>query len=95
MILVVVTARVLPEKAKEYEALLSDLLPKMKAEEPGTLVYDVGRSRDEPDIYRHIELYRDQDAVDKHRASKRVEAMKPAIYACIDGDFDVKIHDTF
>lgn len=95
MILVVVTVRVLPERTETFEGLLRDLLPKMRSSEPGTLVHEAGRSREEPNVYRYIELYKDPEAVEQHRAGMLLAAVKDDIYACIDGDFDVRMHDTF
>ena len=98
MIVVVITARVLPDKAQEYEDRLRALMPAMKEMEPGMLVYEVGRSRDEPYTYRHIELHRDEEAIDAHRANQLVNAEREAMFACIDGGYggyDVKMHDTF
>src|SRR5579862_4319468 len=98
MVVVVITARVLPGMAKEYEARLRELIPTMKGMEPGMLVYEVGRSRDEPNIYRHIELYRDDKAMDDHRANEFVNERRAAMFACVDGGYagyDVKFHDTF
>jgi quinol monooxygenase YgiN len=98
MVVVVITARILPAKAEEYERELRDLIPKMKAMEPGMFVYEVGRSREEPNIYRHIELYRDDKAMDEHRANEFVNARRAAMFACVDGGYagyDVKFHDTF
>ena len=94
MILVVATLRVLPHKVGEYEALVRDLLPQVKAAEPDALVYDVGRSRDDPLVYRVIEVYRDQAAMDLHLTNKVLDALKPAMLACLDGEIDIKIHDT-
>lgn len=98
MIVVVITARIIPQKVEEYEALLRDLLPEMRAMEPGMLVYEVGRSRDEPNTYRHIELYRDEEAIEAHRNNEFVNRRKLAMFACVDGGYEgyeVKWHDTF
>jgi len=98
VVVVVITARVLPEKTQEYQERLRELIPTMKAMEPGMLVYEVGRSRNEPNVFRHIELYRDDKAMDEHRANEFVNERRAAMFACIEGGYagyDVKFHDTF
>ncbi len=66
MIGVVATLRVQPDKAQAFEAGFADLAAKVKANEPGNLLYQLAKSRKEPGVYKVMELYRDQEALTAH-----------------------------
>jgi len=92
MIIVVARVTLHPGKAEKYEATCRALFPQVRAAEPGVVFYNAGRSRDEPDTYRVIEVYRDQPAMDEHIQSKFVSASMPALQDCI-ATLDIKLHD--
>lgn len=66
MIGVIATLKVQAGKAAEFEAAFRDLSAQVKANEPGCLSYQLTRSRAEPDTYKVLELYKDQEAVTHH-----------------------------
>ena len=66
MIGLIATLRVQAGKAAEFEAVFRDLSAQVKANEPGCLAYQLTKSRSEPDTYKVLELYQDQDAVTLH-----------------------------
>ena len=63
---IVVKFKTKPGKAAEFERLFKDLQVKVKANEPGVLVYDLTKASDEPDTYVAVEFYADQAAFDRH-----------------------------
>ena len=48
-------------------------------EEPGTLLYALHRSRDDPDLFWVCETYADDDAFAAHRNSEALAAATPAL----------------
>jgi len=43
--------------------------------EPGVIQFDIGRSRDEPNVFALWEVYRDRDAVDAHYRTEHFERL--------------------
>ncbi len=66
MIAVIATVRVKPGRGPELEADFRAWAEVVKAKEPGTLQYNLNRSREDPDLYYAIELYADDAAVQAH-----------------------------
>ena len=52
-------------KEKEFESMMKDLVPKVRAEE-GNLAYTMCRSKDNPRLFLFFEEYADQAAVQAH-----------------------------
>jgi len=67
------------------EALIAAFQPVLDlvAEEPGTLLYALHRSREDPDLFWVCELYADDDAFTAHRTSAALAAAGPALAECI------------
>ena len=93
MIIVVATVTLHPGKADKYEATCRALFPQVRAAEPGVVFYNAGKSRDEPDTYRVIEVYRDQAAMDEHIQSRFVSESMPYLQDCIAG-LEIGLHDS-
>jgi (4S)-4-hydroxy-5-phosphonooxypentane-2,3-dione isomerase len=51
--------------------------------EPGTLLYVLHRSKDDPDLFWVSELYADEDAFAVHRQSDALAAATPTLAAAI------------
>jgi quinol monooxygenase YgiN len=66
MIGVVATLKVQADKAAEFEAVFLDLAAQVKANEPGCLTYQLTKSRTEAGVYKVLELYADQGALEAH-----------------------------
>jgi len=66
MIGVVATLKVQDGKGSEFEAVFLELAAKVKANEPGNLAYQLTKSRAEPNTYKVLELYKNQDALTAH-----------------------------
>ncbi|MET1755261.1 antibiotic biosynthesis monooxygenase [Novosphingobium sp. RD2P27] len=92
MILVIATVRVVPRLHVEYEAALADIMPKVRAANPGILFYHAGRCREEENIYRIIEAYADRAAMDRHISSASLQTSLATLKPII-ADIEIKLHD--
>jgi quinol monooxygenase YgiN len=69
MITAIVTVRARAGKGPELEADFSRYAAWVKANEPGTILYSLNKSRTEPDTYHAVELYQDEAAMQTHLAN--------------------------
>ncbi len=69
MIGIVATLKVQEGKEGDFEAVFLELTAKVRANEPGNLLYQLTKSRTDATTYKVIELYEDQDAVTAHGGS--------------------------
>ena len=67
------------------EELIAAFRPvfELAGKEPGTLLYVLHRSRDDPDLFWVCELYSDDDAFAAHSRSDAMAAATPALAALI------------
>jgi len=79
MIGVVATLKVQPEKSGEFEKVFLDLAAKVKANEPGALVYQLTKSRTEAGVYKVLELYASTDALKHHGGTDYFKAAGAAM----------------
>ena len=82
---VAVTARVKAKegRAQELVAAFGALLEQVESE-PGTLLYAVNRSTDDPHLFWVDELYTDGDAFAAHSGSAAMAAAGPVLAELID-----------
>ena len=66
MIGVVAVLKVQVDKTADFEKVFLDLAAKVKANEPGCVVYQLTKSRTEAGVYKVLELYASQDALKHH-----------------------------
>lgn len=93
MLGIVATLRVQDGKGSEFEAIFAELAARVRADEPGNLLYQLTRSRTEPNTYKVLEMYRDQAAIDAHRASSHFREIGAKMGSCMAGRPDVEILD--
>jgi (4S)-4-hydroxy-5-phosphonooxypentane-2,3-dione isomerase len=79
-------------KAGQYVAAFAPLLEQAR-KEPGTLLYAVHRSKDDPRVFFTTEIYADEAAFAAHRASEVHAAAAPVFTELIAGS-DVIIGET-
>jgi (4S)-4-hydroxy-5-phosphonooxypentane-2,3-dione isomerase len=79
-------------KAGEYVAAFAPLL-EQAGEEPGTLLYAVHRSKDDPRVFWTTEVYADEDAFAAHTATG-VHAAAAPVFAELIASSDVIIGET-
>jgi quinol monooxygenase YgiN len=80
-------------KETEFERLQKELSELTHANEPGTLVYDVIKSRDQPRTYVVYARFKDEAAFQTHQVSPFHDRLVPPILACVEGDMDLKMLD--
>jgi quinol monooxygenase YgiN len=80
-------------KEAEFERLQKELSELTHANEPGTLVYDVIKSRDQPRTYVVYARFKDEAAFQAHQVSPFHDRLVPPIMACVEGDMDLKMLD--
>lgn len=93
MIGVIATLRVQDGKGAELERAFGELSKQVRANEPGNIAYQLCRSRTEPNTYKVLELYRDEDALKAHGASEHFKAAGPALGAVLAGRPEIEYLD--
>lgn len=86
MLTIIGQVTVRPDRVDDFERLFRDFAARVKANEPGALLYQLGRCVDEPNAYRVIEIYRDAAALAEHRAQPFFQPAVEAIGACLAGE---------
>ena len=80
MIGLIAKLKVQDGKGPEFEALFKPLAAKVNSdEEPGALLYQLCKSRSDPNTYVVMELYRDQAAVDEHPKTAHFTELFPKL----------------
>ena len=95
MYVIIVNARVKPEKVATYEATFRDLRQKVLEREPGVTFYELCRVPNEPCAYLLVEGYIDQDAQTTHLATDYYQAAVATILEClVDGSYEMETLET-
>jgi quinol monooxygenase YgiN len=89
MIGVVATLRVKPGMEKEFEAVARELVSKVRANEPGCLLYALHHG-EAPGTYVFMERYADQAAVDAHRGTDHFKTLGRKMGEYMDGRAEVQ-----
>jgi len=79
-------------RAGEYVAAFAPLLEEAR-KEPGTLLYAVHRSKDDPNVFWTTEVYADAAAFQAHGASE-VHATASSVFTELIASADVMIGET-
>lgn len=77
----------------EFERLQAELSVLTHAGEPGTLVYDVIKSRSKPRTYVVYGRFKNDAAFQEHMASPFHDRLVPPILACVEGEMDLQMYD--
>lgn len=80
-------------KGGEFEAFASELAKQVRANEPGNLAYELTKSRTEPNTYKILELYKDQDALTHHGGTEYFKAAGPKFGAVLAGRPEIEYLD--
>jgi quinol monooxygenase YgiN len=80
---VIATLTVAPGKNAEFEAVFAELANAVRANEPGNEFYALTRSRANPQVYKVLERYADQAALDAHGRSDHFRAAGPKLAPCL------------
>jgi len=80
MIGLIAKLKVQPGKGPEFETAFKPLSDKVNSDaEPGNLLYKLCKSRQDPDTYVVMELYRDQAAVEVHPQTEHFKTLWASI----------------
>jgi quinol monooxygenase YgiN len=69
------------------------LAKQVRANEPGNLAYQLTKSRTEPNTYKVLELYKDQDALTHHGGTDYFKAAGPKFGAVLGGRPEIEYLD--
>ena len=64
------------DKIEEFKSLMKELVEKSSSEE-GNIHYSLNVSRENPRMFAFIEIWRDQEAIDKHNATEHFQRLVP------------------
>jgi len=90
---VIATLTVAEGKNEAFEAVFAELAAAVRANEPGNLFYIMTRARSNPQVYKVLERYVDQDALTAHGSSDYFKAAGPKLGACLAGAPEVEYLD--
>ena len=93
MIGIVATLKVQEGKNAEFEAVFAELAGKVRANEPGNLLYQLTKSRADPNTYKVMELYKDQAAIDAHGVTDYFRELGRKMGPCMAGRAEVEMLD--
>ena len=80
---VVATLTVAEGKNADFEAAFTELMAAVRANEPGNEFYSVFQCKDNPQLYKVLERYVDQAALDAHGKSEHFRASGPKLAPCM------------
>lgn len=81
---IVATLKVKPGAEGAFEAIARKLVAAVNANEPGCMLYTLNKG-DNPDTYVFMERYRDEEAVNAHRATEHYRNYGKEMGAHLDG----------
>ncbi|HKT53870.1 MAG TPA: putative quinol monooxygenase [Caulobacteraceae bacterium] len=93
MIGVIATLKVREGKNDEFEAIFKELASKVRNEEAGNLAYQLTKSRADPQTYKVLELYKDQDALSAHGKTAYFRELGEKMGPCMAGRAEIEYLD--
>ena len=90
---IVATIKVQEGKNAEFEAVFTDLAAQVRANEKGNLAYQLTKSRTDPNTYKVLELYKDQDSLTHHGGTDYFKAAGPKMGPCLAGRPEIELLD--
>ncbi|WP_430420440.1 putative quinol monooxygenase [Phenylobacterium sp.] len=90
---IVATMKIQEGKNAEFEAFFTELAKQVRANEPGNIAYQLTKSRKDPQEYKVLELYTDQDAVTVHGQTDYFKAAGPKFAGVLAGRPEVELLD--
>lgn len=93
MIGVLANMTVAEGKQEEFETVARDLMAKVKANEPGCLIYNLCKKRGSETEYTFMEQYTDAAALDAHGKTEYFQAAFPKLGACLAGKPELIVLD--
>jgi len=94
MIGVIAVLKIKDGTAAEFEAIFSELSEKVRANEAGNKLYQLTKSRTEPNTYKVLELYADAEALATHGQTEYFKDLGRKMGAVMDGRPAVEVLDS-
>jgi quinol monooxygenase YgiN len=91
---VIATLKVQEGKEKDFEAIFRDMAKAVRANEPGNKLYQVCKSRKEPNTYVVMEIYENDDALKAHGTSDHFKTIGAGLGPTLAGRPDIQYFDT-
>lgn len=93
MIGVIATLRIKEDQTAAFEAGFKELAAKVRSNEPGNVAYQLCKSRTEPNTYKVLELYADQDALTHHGGTDYFKAAGAMFASALAGRPEIEYLD--
>ena len=93
MVGVVAVIRAKEGREAEFEQVFAEMTAGVKANEPGNRMYQLTRSRTEPRLYKVLEMYDDQAALEAHGASDHYREGGRKLRDLVEGRPEVEVLD--
>jgi quinol monooxygenase YgiN len=90
---IVATLKVQDGKGADFEAVFKELSEQVRASEPGCLMYQLTKSRADPNTYKVLELYKDQESLTHHGGTDYFRAAGPKMGPCLAGRPEIELLD--
>jgi quinol monooxygenase YgiN len=85
--------KVKPGREADFERLEREFSRLEHAQQPGTLVYDVLRRRDDPSCYVIYVRFGDEAAYKAHQATAHYRALVPQVIETLEEQLDIQVLD--
>ncbi len=93
MIGIIATLKTKDGQGEALEAVFAELSEKVRANEAGNRLYQLTKSRTEPNTYKVLELYDDQDALTAHGKTDYFRALGAKMGPSLDGRPQIELLD--
>ena len=90
---VVATLPVQEGKNEEFETVFLELAAQVTANEPGCMFYTLNRSKSDPQVYKVLESYTDEDALKAHGQTEYFKAANVKLGPLLAGRPDIEYLD--
>lgn len=91
MIGIIATFTVQADHAAAFETAIKNFVSAVKANEPGTVVYDFFKVKGKENTYVMMEQYIDQAALDAHGKTAHMKALLPVVGPMLAGGVDMQM----
>ncbi len=93
MVSFLATLKVAADRREAFEQYCRELVALTREHEPGTLVYELVRSQDDPLTYLWYARFVDRAAFDAHQTSAFHDRIVPPLLACLAQEMDLQFYD--
>lgn len=90
---VIATLKIQEGKGADFEAIFRDLAKAVRTNEPGNKLYQVCKSRKDPNTYVVMEIYENDDALKAHGASDHFKTIGAGLGPTLAGRPDIQYFD--